>query len=57
MAGEDIADHDALLMDARYHAAKGEPRRAVLDMAVACEQACELAFRRIIAAKGMPPLS
>lgn len=50
-----IADYEDLLLDARYHAAKNEMRRAVIDLAVACEQACESTFIRMINQRRMPP--
>lgn len=49
-----IVDYEDLLLDARYHAAKNEMRRSIIDLAVACEQACEAAFMRIIEHKKMP---
>lgn len=49
-----IADYEDLLLDARYHAAKNEMRRSIIDLAVACEQACESTFMRIIEHKNLP---
>lgn len=49
-----IADYQALLLDARYHNAKNEMRRAIIDLAVACEQACEVTFIRIIEQQQKP---
>lgn len=46
-----IADYEDLLLDARYHFAKNEMRRVIIDLAVACEQACETTFIRIIEKK------
>lgn len=43
-----IAVYEDLLLDARYHAAKNEMRRSIIDLAVACEQACEATFIRVI---------
>lgn len=49
-----IADYEDLLLDARYHAAKNEMRRSIIDLAVACEQACEATFIRIIEHRKLP---
>jgi hypothetical protein len=50
-----IPDYEDLLLDARYHAAKNEMRRSIIDLAVACEQACEATFIRIIENRKLPP--
>jgi hypothetical protein len=41
-------DYQFLLLDAKYHSAINEPRRAVIDAAVACEQATERTFVSIV---------
>lgn len=41
-------DYQFLLLDAKYHNAVNEPRRAVIDAAVACEQATERTFVSIV---------
>lgn len=41
-------DYQFLLLDAKYHSAINEPRRAVIDAAVACEQAKERTFVSIV---------
>lgn len=41
-------DYQLLLLDAKYHSAINEPRRAVIDAAVACEQAKERTFVSIV---------
>ncbi len=46
--------YEDLLLDARYHAAKNEIRRSIIDLAVACEQACEATFLRFIEHRKMP---
>ena len=50
---ETIADYEDLLLDARYHTAKTEIRRAIIDLAVACEQACEATFVQIVRERNM----
>lgn len=41
-------DYHFLLLDAKYHSAVNEPRRAVIDAAVACEQAKDKTFISIV---------
>ena len=46
--GNEPEDYQLLLLDAKYHSAINEPRRAVIDAAVACEQAKERTFVSIV---------